>query len=226
MGADLLLIDEDTSATNFMIRDERMQTLVPKEKEPITPFVDKVSQLYDELGVSTILVMGGSGDYFDVADRVLMMDQYHPVDVSEQVGRIRSERASKRRVEGGDRFGEVTARIPRRESFQAQRGRRDVKIDAKGLRHILFGTTAIDLSHVEQLVDESQTRAIGALIHAYATHYGGNGLSLREGLARMYADLKTRGLDGMSPQKVGNLATPRIQEVAAAINRMRSLRMR
>ena len=79
MGSTLLLIDEDTSATNFMIRDERMQELVAKEKEPITPFVDKVRQLYQEYGVSTILVMGGSGDYFDVADTVIMMDTYTPM---------------------------------------------------------------------------------------------------------------------------------------------------
>ena len=73
-GARILLIDEDTSATNFMIRDERMQELVVKEKEPITPFVDKVHKLYRDFAVSTLLVMGGSGDYFDVADTVIMMD--------------------------------------------------------------------------------------------------------------------------------------------------------
>ena len=81
-GTKLLLIDEDTSATNFMIRDSRMQKLVAKDKEPITPFIDRVSLLYDEYKVSTILVVGGSGDYFDVADLVIMMDEYVPIDVS------------------------------------------------------------------------------------------------------------------------------------------------
>ena len=84
----LLLIDEDTSATNFMIRDERMQELVTKEKEPITPFVDKVKQLHRDLGVSTILVMGGSGDYFDVADTVIMMDNYQPRCVTQRAKEI------------------------------------------------------------------------------------------------------------------------------------------
>ncbi|MCG6442092.1 ABC-ATPase domain-containing protein, partial [Vibrio parahaemolyticus] len=60
-GATTLLIDEDTSATNFMIRDERMQALVSKGDEPITPLVDRIGQLRDELGISTLVVMGGSG---------------------------------------------------------------------------------------------------------------------------------------------------------------------
>ena len=77
-GAKVLLLDEDTSATNFMIRDSRMQELVVKEKEPITPFIDKVRQLYEEHQVSTVLVVGGCGDYFQVADTVLMMDEYRP----------------------------------------------------------------------------------------------------------------------------------------------------
>lgn len=226
MGADLLLVDEDTSATNFMIRDERMQALVAKDKEPITPFVDKVRQLYDELGVSTILVMGGSGDYFDVADRVLMMDHYRPLDVTEEVRRIRSQYASRRRVEGGDRFGDLTPRVPLRESFSAHRGHKEVKIDAKGLRHILYGTTSIDLTHVEQLVDQGQTRAIGEIIHYYSTTHGGQGLPLRDGLTRAFQDLLSRGFDMLSHRKAGNLAMPRLLEVACAINRMRSLRVR
>jgi predicted ABC-class ATPase len=227
IGVELLLIDEDTSATNFMIRDERMQALVAKEKEPITPFVDKVRQLYDEFNISTLLVMGGSGDYFDVADRVTMMDHYHPVEVTDQVYRIRSEYISRRRIEGGERFGEITPRVPLRESFQAQRGRKEVKIDAKGLRHILYGRTLIDLTHVEQLVDESQTRTIGAIIHYYAVRYATGHLDLRAGLMQVFRDLRAgKGFDLLTPGRVGDLAMPRIQEVAAAINRMRSLKVR
>ncbi len=226
MGAELLLMDEDTSATNFMIRDERMQALVAKEREPITPFVDKVRQLWEELGVSTILVMGGSGDYFDVADHVLMMDHYRPLDAGEEVRRIRSEFISRRCVEGGERFGDVSPRVALQESFQAQRGRREVKIDAKGLQQILYGTTKIDLSYLEQLVDESQTRTIGELIHYYSERYADQGPPLHEGLMRAFKDLQGRGLDVLDPRKPGNLAMPRLHEVAAAINRMRTLKVK
>ena len=81
-GAKTFLVDEDTSATNFMIRDELMQMVVHRDKEPITPFVERVRALYDEQGISTILVAGSSGAYFHVADRVMQMDCYVPKEVT------------------------------------------------------------------------------------------------------------------------------------------------
>ncbi|UCF05855.1 MAG: ABC-ATPase domain-containing protein [bacterium] len=226
VGCRLLLIDEDTSATNFMIRDERMQELVVKDREPITPFLDKVQLLHRDLGVSTILVMGGSGDYFDVADRVIMMDAYVPKDVTEKAAEIVARDGTSRREEGGERFGEVTSRIPQRHSFDPSRGRREVRIDAKGLKSIIFGTQDIDLSAVEQLVSASQTRAIGDIIHYYAIHHAGGEYPLREGLERVMMQIDRQGLDVLSDLKEGAYARPRLFEVAAAVNRMRSLRVR
>lgn len=226
VGARVLLIDEDTSATNFMIRDERMQALVAKEKEPITPFVDKVRKLYTDLGVSTVLVMGGSGDYFEVASTVIMMDNYRPRCVTERAKEIARQCTSRRRDEGGETFGRVTPRAPLPGSFDPSRGRRDVKIEAKGLHHILYGTTSIDLSALEQLVDQGQTRAIGAMIHRYATRYADGYRTLRDGLELLMKEVEEEGLDCLLPQKVGNLAMPRIFELAGAINRMRTLKVR
>ncbi len=226
VGCRFLLIDEDTSATNFMIRDERMQALVAKDKEPITPFLDKVRLLYGDLGVSTVLVMGGSGDYFDVADRVIMMDSYEPRDVTTEAADIVSNDHTGRRMEGGERFGEITPRVPLRKSFDPSRGRKEVKIDAKGLKAVLFGTHSIDLSSVEQLVDISQTRAIGDMIHYYSTHHAGRERPLREGLEKMMEEIDEKGMDVLSKFKEGDYARPRLFEVAAAVNRMRSLKVR
>lgn len=223
MGSTLLLIDEDTSATNFMIRDERMQELVAKEKEPITPFVDKVCQLYKDYGVSTILVMGGSGDYFDVADTVIMMDAYTPHDVTTTARDIIEKHETRRQKEGGQYFGAVTGRTPKAQSFDASRGKRDVKIDVKELHTLIYGTTAIDLSGLEQLVDTSQTRAIGDIILYYSRKYAGWEYTLRDGLEHLFGELEKHGLDLLSPRKLGNYAMPRIFEVAAAINRMSTL---
>ena len=86
----LLLIDEDTSATNFMIRDGRMQKLIAPEKNRLHHFQIKVKPLYEDYDVSTILIVGGSGDYFDVADQVLMMDEYHLKDVTVEAKRHRT----------------------------------------------------------------------------------------------------------------------------------------
>lgn len=226
MGAKLLLIDEDTSATNFMIRDERMQELVTKDKEPITPFVDKVKQLHEDLGVSTILVMGGSGDYFDIADTVIMMDNYQPRYVTGKAKEIALRHASRRMDEGGASFGRITDRQPIPQGFDASRGRRDVKIDIKGMRTILYGSTAIDLSCLEQLVDPSQTRAIGLMIHYYSEHYLEKTKNMREGLTKVMGDVCEKGFDVLLPYKVGDLAMPRIHEVAGAINRMRTLKIK
>lgn len=224
-GATLLLIDEDTSATNFMIRDGRMQQLVAKSKEPITPFIDRVGQLFREHGVSTILVMGGSGDYFDVADRVILMESYLPSEVSGDARKIAGRIPTARVPEGKERFGPLAGRRPLASSFDARRGRRDVKIDARGLRTILFGKTTLDLSALEQLVDPSQTRAIGAAIHFLTQHDYTDSRTLREGIDRLAERLEREGLDLLDPRRVGNLAMPRPLEVAAAINRLRTLRV-
>lgn len=225
VGARVLLVDEDTSATNFMIRDERMQALVPKEKEPITPFVDKVRKLYLEHGVSSILVMGGSGDYFEVADTVIMMDTFRPKCVTEKAKEVARRYTSRRKDEGGELFGPITPRAPLPESFsEALSGRQ--KVEAKGPRAVAFGKTVIDLSYVEQLVDESQTRCIGLMIHRYGRFYADGRRSLRQGLEALMQEIEEKGLDCLSPFKIGNLALPRLFEVAAAINRMRTLRVR
>jgi predicted ABC-class ATPase len=226
VGAQVLLIDEDTSATNFMIRDLRMQKLVSKDKEPITPFIDKVRQIYNELGISTILVMGGSGDYFDVADTVLMMDEYRPKDVTARTKEIIKRFKNERKGEGGSSFEKGLPRVLLKESFNPQRGKRDVKIDAKGLKSILYGKTSIDLLYLEQLLDISQTRAIGSIIYYYSQRYLKDEDTLRVGLNKVMDDLDEKGLDILSCQKMGNFARPRMFEVAAAINRMRTLKVR
>ncbi len=225
-GSELLLIDEDTSATNFIIRDARMQALVEKSKEPITPFLDKVTDLKEECGISTILVMGGSGDYFDVADQVIMMDGYRPFCVTEKAKQVVEAFPTHRRVEGTGGFGEVGDRCPLPGGFDASRGRRDVKIDAKGLGTILYGVNNIDLSALEQLVDTSQTRAIGEAIHFFARNCASKGMSIREGLRFLDAELDKQGLDILKPFKTGNLARPRIQEIASAMNRLRTLKVK
>lgn len=226
MGAKVLLIDEDTSATNFMIRDRRMQELVQKAHEPITPFIDKVRQLYQDLGVSTILVMGGSGDYFEVADTVIWMNNYRPFAVTQEARAIAQKFPVQRIDEGGEGFGEITARQPKPESFDPSRGNREVRIDAKGLETIVYGEQFIDLSFLEQLVETSQTRAIGRCIHLYANKYLDNSPCLKEGLEKALTEIEEKGLDILMPYPVGNLGRPRLFEIAGAVNRLRSLQIK
>jgi predicted ABC-class ATPase len=230
VGATVLLLDEDTSATNFMVRDARMQALVHKEHEPITPFLDRVRELYDTLGVSTVLVMGGCGDYFDAADRVIMMRDYVPYDVTNDARAVAEAHATTRRAEAAAPLQSVVPRCPKAASFDASRGRRDVKIDARGLDTIGFGTDTIDLRNVEQWVDPSQVRAVGHAIYLAAQRFMRDGATLREVVDAVEASFDEAGLDELDPfhraeHHPGNYARPRKYELAAAINRLRTVRM-
>jgi predicted ABC-class ATPase len=224
-GAKVLLIDEDTAATNFMIRDRRMQLLIAKEKEPITPFIDKIRQLYREYGISTILVMGGSGDYFEVADTVIAMENFQADDVTERAREIAEKYASDRLLEGGEFFGAITPRIPLPESIDPSRGRRDVKLKVRDVDEVAFGTEDIDLTAVEQLVDPCQLRAIAAaIVYAKEKHLINGERPCPEILDRVMADITARGLNIFSEFPQGDFALFRRFEFAAALNRLRSLR--
>jgi len=230
-GTSGLLLDEDTSATNFMVRDARMQALVAKEFEPITPFLERVRELHTELGVSTVLVMGGCGDYFEVADRVIMLRDYQPFDCTDEARDVAREHRGERRNEARDGISAPVARVPLAASFDASRGRRSVKIDARGRDQIVYGSDPIDLRGVEQLVDASQTRAVGLAIHLASQRFMNGEHSLGEVLDSIEALLDSEGLDVLDPfgggdgRNPGCFARPRRFEIAAAINRLRSLRV-
>lgn len=224
-GARAILLDEDTSATNFMIRDHRMQRLVKKSQEPITPFIDKIRQLHVDHNISTVLVMGGSGDYFSVADQVIQMNEYAPSDVTKAARAVAADRAADRWAEGGTHFGHIRERIPLPESFNPYKGKDKLKIAARGINAIQFGEATIDIADLEQLVDVSQTTALGHAIH-YASRYAGEALTLRQLAERVVSDIKERGLDVLTPYITGELAGFRSLDLAAAINRMRSLKVR
>lgn len=223
-GAGVLLLDEDTSATNFMIRDQRMQQLVAKAQEPITPFVDRVRQLYDQHRVSTVLVMGGSGDYFSEAHQVIKMTAYVAEDVTAGAHQIAKAHATGRIKEGGSQFGRVAHRIPRAESVNAYRGKR-LKTAAARIDEIVFGGATLDISDVEQIVHLSQTRGIALAMH-YATRYMQDGRTLKQVLDLVMQDVDSKSLDVLSPCVTGDIARFRSLELAAAINRLRTLQMK
>ncbi len=231
VGATVLLLDEDTSATNFMVRDARMQALVQKTHEPITPFLDRVRELYETFGVSTILVMGGCGDYFDVADTVIMMNEFTPIDVTTDARAVALRIPSSREDEVSEPLPSIKPRVPTRDSVSAARGRYEVKISTRSTNELTFGHENIDLTGVGQLVDASQTRAIGQALHMAAKRLMNGKTTVKEVMEGMDAILDKEGLDALAPyyspgHHPGNFARPRIFELAAALNRLRTVRMR
>lgn len=222
-GSRLLLIDEDTAATNLMIRDARMQALVAKEREPLTPLVDRIRSLYSDHGVSTVLVMGGSGDYMDVADRVILMDSYVPEDVTEQARQLASQPTG--RVVEGASFTMPRERVIDPNSVSAQvRGKQ--KMRAKGTDGIQFGEQDVDVRSIEQLTDTSMTTGVALAMQLAAKQNFIDGTAtMSQTLDQLEDVLLDHGVAELNKVRDVDFVVPRRHEVAAALNRMRGLRI-
>ncbi len=222
----LLLIDEDTSATNFMIRDDIMQCLVSNEEEPITPFIELVKGIYEQKGISTIIVVGSSGDYFDIADSVIQMDCYEPKDVT-----LKAKALSKglilKRIENKDL--NIKIDFERRLlKGTVQSGPKGVKIKTLGVDGISINKEDINLRAVEQIVDKEQVTSIGNMMRWAEDNAINNKLTLIEITDKILNRIKEKGLISINGIKGGacDLAMPRRQEIMAAFNRYRKLRVK
>ena len=223
LGSDLLLIDEDTSATNLLIRDTRMRELVAADKEPITPLVDRIGALALQRGISTIMVMGGSGDYLDVADRVLMLDTYRCLDVTEAARTVATNNPRERSDE--DEFLETAPRVPARVTRRPDRS----KTRALGVDRIQLDKQQIDLADVEQIVEPGQTEAIAWAIRGILEKLADGITPLVDLTGKIVASVADDGLDVLTAygakQWPAHLAEPRAIDVGAALNRHRGLRL-
>lgn len=223
-GARVLLMDEDTCATNFMVRDNKMQQLVCRDDEPITAFIDRVRQLYRERGISTVLVLGGVGDYFDVADHVIQMVNYQPVDVTLRAHQIAAACPVRRKSEGRVMPLHPRPRIPLADSIDPVNAFGKRSIRAQDPQRLIFGRQVIDLADLEQLTETAQTHAIGLAIE-YGKQYMDRHTPLRVVAERVVADMAEKGLDGISDRICGHLAGFRALELAFALNRLRGIQM-
>jgi predicted ABC-class ATPase len=219
-GAEVLLMDEDTCATNFMIRDSKMQQLVCKKDEPITTFIDRVKQLYLQKDVSTILVLGGVGDYFDVSDQVIQMLNYQPVDVTSNAHKIAQSFSIKRQVEDEKYPFDVPDRIPLAESIVPLNEHGKFSVYAKEVHRLNFGKEVIDLTDLEQLMELSQTKALGFAIE-YAKKYMDKKTTLGEIIQKVSNDIEAQGIDVITDKISGHFAWFRGLELAFTLNRLR-----
>lgn len=217
-GTSLLLMDEDTCATNLLVRDARMQALV--KEETITPLIDRVRELRRELGVSTILVTGGGGDYLDVADTVVLMEGYRPRDATAEGREVAEAHPTGRRIGDPEHPLRARHRVPAEASFDPRNRSGKVRIKTRGTDAIQYGTEDLVLGAVEQLVDYGETRAIGDMLREIQGLCDG-GRTLRELCHEVVELARREGLAAIddSPE----LALPRLQEVVRAASRLRSL---
>ncbi len=221
-GARLFLIDEDTCATNFMVRDELMQRVIAPDKEPITPFLARIRPLFSDLRISTILVVGSSGAFFEPADCIIQMDNYRTFDITK---RAKAEAAAC----GPAPLPETDFHFPacRRRKYEPARGKtrrddRPPKIKTQGKDSLFYDKSLIDLRYVEQIVCEEQTKALGHILLYLNTHPDSS-RTLAEQTAAVWKKLTEEGLESISSSSdcPPFMAMPRIQEIFACINRCR-----
>ncbi len=224
-GAGLLLMDEDTSATNFMVRDELMQRVIHRDMEPITPFLERIEELYRVHGVSTILVAGSSGAFFHAAHCVIQMDRYVPRDITalaKEEARAFPSDPSGLAPAAGIREG----RRPQGDR-RAQPGDR-VKVKPMGRDGVSVNRDTIDLRYVEQLVDGEQSAALGCCLAYAGRHLMDGTATVRQIVDRLDGLMEEKGLSALWDCGAGALplARPRRQEIFACFNRDRGLNIR
>lgn len=221
--ASVLLMDEDTSATNFMVRDELMQRVVHRDEEPITPFVERVRELYENHGISTILVAGSSGSYFHKADCVIQMNYYKPVEITAMA----KEEAKAFPLPLTDVPEFITPscdRVMKADNKFAADGR--IKIKTMGMDGIMINHDTIDLRYVEQLADTEQLTALAQLVKFARIHLADGRRTLSDIADELERCLEKDGFQGICGNSVpGNLARPRKQEIYACLNRYREFKV-
>lgn len=227
-GADTLLIDEDTCATNFMVRDALMQAVVSGDQEPITPFTLQARELFEKQGISVILVAGSSGSYFYIADKILQMDNYHTYDITKKVKSV---------IEGTNADTEGSAPVPlsvltgegRKKRIlkvrRMEKKRDQVKIKQFGKDSFSIGKETVDLKYVEQILDSEQTTALSYCLKNLLERMEQRGVDAEESIEKLWKQIQTKGLKSLCPGAYlpVSLAQVRIQDIYACLNRYRGI---
>lgn len=227
-GSKVFLLDEDTSATNFMVRDSFMQKVIAREKEPITPFLERAGDLYHKAGISTILVAGSSGAFFHIADTIIQMDSYRPIDITKKTKELCKSYPlepsdapafifpqSSRVMTGGV---QSSPRPGRRPPVKPER----LKIKTHGKDGFSIGHQEVDLRYIEQLVDTEQTACLGLLLKYAVEHLIDGKRTLPEIAEYLIEELNQKGFSFLSSGTIScGYALPRPQEIYSCFNRFR-----
>ncbi|MBR5247780.1 MAG: ABC-ATPase domain-containing protein [Lachnospiraceae bacterium] len=221
-GAGLLLIDEDTSATNFMVRDDFMQQVISREKEPITPFLERAVDLYEKAGVSTVLVAGSSGAFFYIADKILQMDCYRPVDITDRVKAMCADHKAPRIQAPDFKVPEFGRKMPEQAGRDRDSRHEHMKVKTFGRDSFSLDKETVDIRYVEQLACSEQTNALAHMMRYGLEQLAGRNLTLTQVVDQVCDILKQQGWEAFCSFYVPcGLAKPRRQELFACFNRFR-----
>lgn len=242
-GSSLILIDEDTSATNFMVRDRLMAQVIAPGEEPITPFIDRVRGMYEDLGVSSVIVAGSSGVFFHMADTIIQMKEYVPIDITKRAKEAVAAyvcEAEARGVSGSDgKDGNSAAdsgldvhfpdfnkmRCPAPDMALKKEER--IKIKAMGTSELSLNKESVELRYLEQLKDQEQSAALAYLLKYAQLKMMDGKKDLSQIGELLEEQLDSKGLESLFEHGdvSTQLARPRKQEILACINRYRRLKI-
>lgn len=223
VGCKLLLIDEDRSATNFMIQDIKMRSLI--KHEPITPFTERVRELYEAAHVSSVLVIGGSGEFLSVADQIILMDNFVPTNVTQEAKKICEHDKPRERIPYTKWEIERKITNDRFSSYPQGSGTEKLKISNMG--YIMIGDEQVDIRGLYNITSPAQVAAIAFLIRKIAISNQESLIFLQEKFEKALEDMEREGVDivfsSFFPGFERWLELPRINEVISVINRMKHL---
>lgn len=222
--AGVMLIDEDTSATNFMIRDELMQRVIHRDMEPITPFIERIRELYEEEGISTVIVAGSSGAYFHIADCIVQMDRYMPKDITQTA---KKEAEQFPQLSGPKEKAKKPDFARKPQQGREWKGNDRIKMKTLGKEAISINRETIDLRYVEQITDSEQVTALGYCVKYAQRHLLDGTRTLQEVVAMLEEKIEKESLAALceSTSSVASLARPRTQEIFACFDRYRGLKL-
>lgn len=223
-GSHTLLIDEDTSATNFMVRDALMHKVIHPEEEPIIPFISRMRQLYDESGISTVLVAGSSGAFFDVSDNILQMKEYNPINITNIAKEAaKTGEGSLKIPEKLEKWTDKRIPLPNKAVTESHK----VKVRGSGTDSVSLNHESVELRFVEQVVDNEQTNLLGGMLRKLEEEYFNGTVLLSECVKKLYDRLCSEGFSAASTGQIpGNYAMVRPQELWAMVNRYRGLQLK
>ena len=236
-GSSLILIDEDTSATNFMVRDRLMAQVIAPGEEPITPFIDRVRSMYEDLGVSSVIVAGSSGAFFHVADTIIQMKEYMPLDITKRAKEaaaayvslgengmgVGSSDGSKGSSDGFPAFNRLRCPAPDMALKKEDR----IKIKSMGTSELSLNKESVELRYLEQLKDHEQSTALAYLLKYAELKLMDGKKDLKQIGDFLEEQLDEKGLESLFDRGdiSAKLARPREQEILACINRYRRLKI-
>ena len=234
-GSNLLLIDEDTSATNFMVRDELMQKVISVENEPITPFLERARDLFEQNGISTIVVAGSSGAFFFISDTIIQMECYKPIDITEKV-KATIENHSSPRIKAQNYKLPAFNRVfhPHGDNFRGNSRRGGYRGGGNKYDHMKVRSFDVDkfslnheeviIRYLEQLTDREQTETIAQMVRLGLEQYFDGHKSLKEIIDEIQNNYKQRKWSSFELSYIPcGMAVPRRQEIFGAFNRLRIL---